>query len=83
MEFSFSLVFYMSDQKLSSSNFQNYVLGTKYALTIHQGGGVCIYIRSDIKFTAVNLAQFCDEKNIDICTLKISISKTNISIVYI
>jgi hypothetical protein len=29
---------YMSDQKLSYSNFQNYVLGTKYARTIHQGG---------------------------------------------
>jgi hypothetical protein len=44
---------------------------------------VYIYIRSDIKFTAVNLAQFCDEKNTDICTLKISISKTNILVLCI
>jgi hypothetical protein len=60
---------HMLDQKLSYSNFQNYSLGTKYACTIHQGGGVCVYIYiyiSDIKFTAINLAQFCDEKNIEI-----------------
>jgi hypothetical protein len=40
---------HMSDLKLSCSNFQNYILGTMYSHMTHQGG-VCIYIRSDIKF---------------------------------
>jgi hypothetical protein len=68
----------MSDHKLLYNNFQNYVLGTKYARTTYQGGGVCIYIRADMNFTAINLAQYCDEKNIEICSLKISLAKTNL-----
>jgi hypothetical protein len=74
---------HLSNQKLSHINFQNYVLGTKYAHMIHQGGSVCIFVRSDLKFTAINLVQFCDEKNIEICTLKISTGKTNILILCI
>jgi hypothetical protein len=74
---------HMSDLKLSYSNLQNYVLGTMYSRTTHQGGGVCIYIRSDIKFIAINLEQFCDEKNLEICALKITTAKTNILVICI
>jgi hypothetical protein len=32
---------YMTDLKLSYCNLPNYVLGTSYARTTNQGGGVC------------------------------------------
>jgi hypothetical protein len=48
-----------------------------------RGGGVCIYIRTDMNFTAINLSQFCDEKNVEICSLKIFIAKTNIIVLCI
>jgi hypothetical protein len=68
---------HMPDLKLSYSHFPNYVMGSSYAHMIHQGGGVCIYIRSDIKLAAINLTQFCDEKNIEICALRLTIAKSN------
>jgi hypothetical protein len=46
---------YITDFKISYSPFLNYVLGTSYAHKTRQGGGVCIYIRSDIDFTPLNL----------------------------
>jgi hypothetical protein len=74
---------HMSDLKLSYSNIQNYVLGTMYSHTTHKGGGVCIYIRSYVKFIAINLEEYCDEKNIEIFALKIMVAKTNILVLCI
>jgi hypothetical protein len=70
----------MTDVKLSC-NLLNYILGTSYAHTTHQGGGVCI--KPAIKFISIDLAQFCDEKNIEICVLKIKIAKHNILVLCI
>ena len=69
---------YMTGNKLSSIKLPNYVLGTSFARSRYLGGGVCIYIKSDIKFTSIDLTQYCDEKNIEICSLKINIDKSNI-----
>jgi hypothetical protein len=44
----------------------------------HHGGGVCIYVRSDLNFTTINVTQFCDEMNIEICAIKITARNTNI-----
>jgi exonuclease III len=41
----------------------------------------CIYIRQAIKFVAIDLAQFCDEKNLEICALKIMIVKQNLLVI--
>jgi hypothetical protein len=62
---------FMSDQKLLCNNFQNYFLGTKYARSNYQGGGVRIYIRADVDFATIDLSKYCYEKNIEICSLKI------------
>jgi hypothetical protein len=73
----------MSDQKLLCNNFQNDFLGTKYARSNYQGGGVCIYIRADVDFATTDLSKYYDEKNIEICSLKIFLAKTNILILCI
>jgi hypothetical protein len=72
---------YMTDFKISHSHFPNYLLGTSYACKTHQGGRVCIYVRSDIDFVAINLTQFCEENNIEICALKFAIAETSILVV--
>jgi predicted metal-dependent RNase len=64
---------HMSDLKLLYSHFPKYIMGSSCAHMTHQGGGVCIYITSDIKFTVIKLTQFCDEKNIEICALKLTV----------
>jgi hypothetical protein len=58
-------------------------MGSSYACTNHQGGGVCIYIRADIKFIAINLTQFCDENNIEIWALKLTIARANLLVLCI
>jgi hypothetical protein len=57
---------------------QNYALAMSYARSIHQGGGVCIYIRADLEYTPVHLMQFCEEKNFEICAIKILSGKIQI-----
>jgi hypothetical protein len=43
-----------------------------------------VYIlRSDLKFTTINLTQYCDEMNIEICAIKITTGKTNIIVLCI
>jgi hypothetical protein len=57
---------HLSSQNLSFINIENYVLGSSYAHKSHHGGGVCIYVRSDLNFTTINVTQFCDEMSIEI-----------------
>jgi hypothetical protein len=73
----------MTNSKLTHCNLQNFILGTSYAPTNYQGGGVCIYIKPDIKFTAIDLTQYCDDKNLEICSLKIKVAKQNIIVICI
>jgi exonuclease III len=58
-------------------------LATSYARKNYQGGGVCIYMKPDIKFTATDLTQYCDDKNLEICALKIKVAKQNIIVICI
>jgi exonuclease III len=74
---------HLSSQNLSFTNIENYVLGSSYARTSHHGGGVCIYGRSDLNFTAINVTQFCAEMNIEICAIKITTRNTNIIVLCI
>jgi hypothetical protein len=69
---------YLTSQNLSIINLDNYILGTSYAHTNSRGGGVCVCIRSNINFTTVDVSQFCEEMNIEICATKITVCKTNI-----
>jgi hypothetical protein len=77
----------VSEHHLTSENFlfinlEKYVLGSSYAHLIHHAGGVCIYI-SDLNITIINLSEFCDEINIEICAVKITTRKTNIIVLCI
>jgi hypothetical protein len=60
---------------------QNYELASSYARLRHQGGGVCIYARVDLEYTPVHVKQFCDEKNFEICAIKVLSGNTNIFVV--
>jgi exonuclease III len=80
---------HLTSQNLSFINIQNYVLESRYtptslrSLHICLQGGVCIYVRSDLNFTTINVTQFCDEMNIEICAIKITTRKTNIIVLCI
>jgi exonuclease III len=71
---------HLSSQNLSFLNIENYVLGSSYARTSRHSGGVCIYVRTDLNFTTINVTQFCDEMNIEICAIKITARNANIII---
>jgi hypothetical protein len=45
---------HMTGPKLSCSNVPNYMLGMSYSRTIHQGGGVCIFVRTTIEFIPID-----------------------------
>jgi exonuclease III len=68
-------------QNLLNINVISYVLGAKFSRTNYRGGGVCIYVRQDLSFTTLNLMQFCVEKSIEICALKVLLDECNLLVI--
>ena len=61
-------------------NIQNYNLGASFCHQIYQKGGVCIYVRRDIGYKSLNVTRYCEEKNLEMCSIQIE-SKNNQQII--
>jgi hypothetical protein len=46
-------------------------LHSQYSGCRYQKGGVCIFVRNDICFSLVDLLNFCVEKILEICAVKL------------
>jgi exonuclease III len=68
--------------KLKQIYIENYTLGTSYSN--HEKKVECVYLSTILlKFSKIDLNKFCQDKNIEICALKIKINFTNICIIAI
>jgi hypothetical protein len=61
----------MSDMNLRHVGFENYILGSSVSHSIYQKGGICIFIRSDVCFSHVDLSVHCVEKTLEFCAVKL------------
>jgi hypothetical protein len=64
-------------------NLTNYVLGAQFCCHSYKQGGVSIFVSRDIQFHPIDLKYFNKEKDLEICTLKIDLHKTNLIIICI
>ena len=59
---------------------ENYTIGAHYCRSNYQGGGAIIYVHNSLKFTNIDLSDYCNEKDIEICAIKISTNLQKICI---
>jgi hypothetical protein len=75
---------YLTEQNLLIVNFSIYYLASNFSCINHSGGGVCIYIRSDLQVNTIDISQFCIEKMFEACAVQISTSiRTSIIVICI
>ena len=48
---------------------------------MHKCGGVCVFIQDDIHYTNINMDKYSNEKDIEICAMKLHISSHTIVII--
>jgi hypothetical protein len=61
----------------------NYSLGPKFCRNTFKNGGVCIFTYETIQFTYINLDEFCKEKNLEVCAVKLHFLSCEICIITI
>jgi len=49
----------------------NYILGGKFCKNTFKNGGVCIFTHESIQSSNINLSEFCKEKELDMCAVKL------------
>jgi hypothetical protein len=67
-----------SEHHLKASELQNisidqYTIGAQYCKTSHAHGGVVIYTHNSLHSAHINLSEFCMEKDIEICAVKLKV----------
>jgi hypothetical protein len=71
----------MSENILSLVSIDNYVLGLCFSRCSYQKGGVCIFVCNDLCFSHVDLSNYCVEKILEICAVKIESNSLGVVIV--
>jgi hypothetical protein len=61
----------------------NYNLGAEYCRQTFRQGVVCIFVREKLKYSNVNLNEFCKDDDLEICAVKLPFSSGNICTVAI
>ena len=72
---------YLNDEELEGITLHSYTLGAKFCRQMHKCGGVCIFVQNNIYYTAIDMDRYCNEKEIEICAIKLHISLHTIVIV--
>ena len=62
---------HMSRDDVCSVGIEKYLLGSSFAQSIFQNGGVCIYICNDVRFNYLDFSKYCKKKNLEICAVQI------------
>jgi hypothetical protein len=60
-----------------------YKLGGKFCRRQYKNGGVCIYVHESIDYSCIPIHHICKEKDLEICAIKINLSKVKIAIITI
>jgi hypothetical protein len=66
--------------KIDTIVLANYNLGAKFCRNTFRNGGVCIFTQETVQFTNINLSKFCEEKDLEICAVKLHLLSCEICI---
>ena len=57
--------------QLDNILIQSYSLGAKLCWNTSKIGGVCIYTHDSVQFSGINVLNFCKEKDLNACAIKV------------
>jgi hypothetical protein len=58
---------HLVNEEIVLLNLDNYLLGAYYCRNHFKKGGTCIYIHKSLKFSTINLENYCCDKDIEVC----------------
>jgi exonuclease III len=67
----------------SHVNIESYTIAAQFCRVLYGGGGVTVYVHNSLKFTNIDLSEYCKEKDIEICVVKLIINSLNMNIIAI
>ena len=70
----------LADEELEGVTLHPYILGAKFCKRMHKCGGVCTFILDNIHYTNINMDKYSNEKDTEICAMKLHISSHTIVI---
>jgi hypothetical protein len=62
---------------------EGYTIGVQFCRSLFERGGAIIYVHKSLKFTNVDLWEYCKEKYIEICAVKLNINTLTMYIITI
>ena len=60
-----------------------YTTGAQFCRTLHDKGGVIIYVQNNLKFTNIDLNDYCKEKDFETCAIKLTADSLDFCIITI
>jgi hypothetical protein len=72
---------HLTDEELEGMTLHSYTLGAKFCRRTHKCRGVCIFIQDNMHCTNINMERYSNEKDTEICAVKLHILSRTIIII--
>jgi hypothetical protein len=63
---------HLNCDELASFHVENYVLGSSYCRKLKNKGGACIFIHNSIKFTPLDIENYCLDQDFEACAIRLN-----------
>jgi hypothetical protein len=63
---------HLHHEELASYHVESYLLVSSYCRKLKNKGGVCIFVRNSIKFTALDIDNHCLDQDFEACTVHLN-----------
>lgn len=73
---------WLNESCLKSINLYGYILSSYFCRSLSVHGGVCIFLKKDIKFKRLMVDEFCQEFHSEFCAIELPDIRTNVIVVY-
>jgi len=67
-------------EKKTYVNIEGYTIEAQFCRVLYEKGGVIIYVHNSLQYTNIDLSEYCKEKDIEICAIKLFINSLNMFI---
>ena len=72
---------HLTNAEMDSLFITQYNHGGKFCRTLHKSSGVCIFIQENILFSNIDFDKLSEDKDLEICAVKLHLSTINIVII--
>jgi hypothetical protein len=74
---------HLGTNEIDTTVLANYRLGSKFCRSTYKNGGACIFTHKSIQSSNISLNEFCKEKDLEICAIKLHLPSYEICIITI